>query len=52
MSLFSIGKVSDPKTEELIKRRRLQILIHSCIYYYLDSNLISDQQFDQWGERT
>ena len=35
------------KTEisELIKRRRLQILIHSCIYYEFNQNLITDIQW-------
>ena len=38
----------DP-TAELIKRRRLQMLIHSCLYYELDAELISDAQFDAWA---
>ena len=38
----------DP-TAELIKRRRLQMLIHSCLYYELDTELISDAQFDTWA---
>lgn len=32
----------------LIQRRRLQILIHSCIYYRLNDNLVSDELFDSW----
>ncbi|NLA24510.1 MAG: hypothetical protein GX879_06045 [Bacteroidales bacterium] len=38
------------KIAEKIQRRRLQILIHSKIYYDFNTNLISDQQFDQWGK--
>ena len=38
----------DP-TAELIKRRRLQMLVHSCLYYELDAELISDAQFDTWA---
>ena len=34
---------------ELIQRRRLQILVHSCLYYDLDTNIITDKQFDEWG---
>ena len=34
---------------ELIQQRRFQILIHSCIYYHFNSNLISDKQFDSWA---
>jgi len=33
----------------LIKRRRLQMLVHSCLYYEMDINIISDQQFDKWA---
>jgi NAD-dependent DNA ligase len=40
----------NPDTElgSLIKRRRLQILVHSCIYYEFGSNIITDSQFDAW----
>ena len=34
----------------LIQRRRLQILVHSCIYYELNKILITDAQFDAWGK--
>lgn len=39
------------KTEisELIKRRRLQILIHNCIYYEFNQNLITDTQWSIWA---
>ena len=33
----------------LINRRENQILIHACIYYAFDTNLISDYQYDQLG---
>ena len=33
---------------ELIKRRRNQVLVHSCIYYQYDESYISDHQFDAW----
>lgn len=32
-----------------IQQRRLQMLVHSCIYYELGSSLITDHQFDTWG---
>ncbi len=35
---------------ELIQRRRLQMLIHSKLYYDMDTNLITDKQFDEWGK--
>lgn len=36
--------------EELIRRRRYQLLIHSCIYYELDQNVISDSKWNAWSE--
>ncbi|HCV50507.1 MAG TPA: hypothetical protein DGP89_04110 [Saprospirales bacterium] len=38
----------DTKVGELIKRRRLNILVHSSMYYYLDTSIINDDQFDAW----
>lgn len=35
---------------ELIQRRRLQMLIHSCIYYELNKNIIPDKMFDALGK--
>lgn len=32
----------------LIRRRRRQILVHSCLYYKLDTNIVSDEEFDKW----
>lgn len=36
-------------TEELINRRRHQILLHSHLYYRLNINIISDHTFDEWS---
>lgn len=33
----------------LIRRRRLQILVHSYIYYELDQNIISDETWSKWA---
>ena len=30
----------------LINRRQRQILVHSCIYYKFDNNLIQDHEYD------
>jgi NAD-dependent DNA ligase len=43
-------KLTEEQAVELIKRRRLQILIHACIYYRLNDNVISDHQYDQWAK--
>lgn len=32
-----------------IQRRRLQLLIHSCLYYEMNINLISDSRWDTWA---
>ena len=32
-----------------IQQRRYQILVHSCIYYDLDLNLVSDAKWAEWG---
>lgn len=34
---------------ELINRRRHQILVHSILYYRLDSTLVPDATFDGWA---
>ena len=41
--------IAETEAGSLIKRRRLQLLVHSCIYYVLDQNIISDEQFDKWA---
>lgn len=32
-----------------IKQRRLQMLVHSCIYYALDENIVSDSTWSKWA---
>ena len=34
----------------LILRRRLQVLVHSCIYYHYNSSLVSDAQWQKWAD--
>ena len=36
--------------EERIKQRRLQILIHSYIYYELNQNIVSDAKWTKWAK--
>lgn len=33
-----------------IKQRRLQMLVHSCIYYEFNTSIITDKQFDTWAK--
>ena len=37
------------KIAEKIQQRRYQMLIHSCIYYRLNDNYISDTQWNEWA---
>lgn len=34
---------------ELIMRRRRQVLVHSVLYYKMDTNLISDTTWSRWA---
>lgn len=34
----------------LILRRRLQILVHSCLYYHLNNSVISDKKWQEWAD--
>lgn len=34
----------------LILRRRLQVLVHSCIYYELNENIVADSTWSAWAE--
>ena len=36
--------------QELIKRRRWQMIMHSAIYYRLDTNIISDHTWQSWAD--
>lgn len=48
MSLDLFFTEADDAVFEKIKRRRLQLIIHSAIYYEYNSNIISDHQYDAW----
>ena len=41
--------IAETKEGELIKRRRLQMLIHSCAYYEFDTEFISDDKWQEWA---
>ena len=54
--LFTIKKnkestQEEQKIKEEIKRLRKVILVHSVIYYRLNTNIISDIQFDKFAKR-
>ena len=47
---YELFKGEELNIAELIQQRRLQILVHSCIYYEYNRNVISDRQFDIWAK--
>lgn len=47
---YEIFSGKELEVAELILRRRMQMLVHSYIYYKMDMNLISDREFDMWGK--
>ena len=48
---IQVGQYTDEELPiaEIIQRRRIQMLIHSKLYYDMDTSLITDRQFDEWG---
>jgi tRNA 2-selenouridine synthase SelU len=47
-------KFSNPKqlkVAEDIQRLRLQLIVHSCIYYNMNSNIITDKQWDALAKK-
>lgn len=41
---------SDLKIADKILQRRLQMMVHSYLYYDLDTTLVSDFTFNRWGQ--
>lgn len=41
--------MEEARIAELITRLRRQILVHSVIYYRLNTNVISDAQWSEWA---
>ena len=39
----------DQTIEEKIKQRRAQMLVHSHLYYTLDTNIITDDKWQTWA---
>lgn len=50
MRTYELFSGDDLKVAELILRRRMQMMVHSYIYYTLNTNIITDRQFDEWGK--
>jgi hypothetical protein len=42
--------MTDTEIKELIKRRRGQMLVHSYLYYHMDTSIIPDDQWQTWAD--
>lgn len=42
---------TDEHIKSLIRRRRKQLLVHRVLYYVYNTNLITDQQYDEWNRQ-
>lgn len=50
MNTYDIFQDEQLKIAEKIQQRRLQLLVHSCIYYEMDRNIIDDRKWDIWAK--
>lgn len=50
MNTYDIFAGKDLEIAELIQQRRYQMLVHSCIYYVMSNNVITDKQWDEWAK--
>ena len=48
--LYEMYSGHELQVAELIQRRRLQLLVHSCLYYEMNTNLVTDRQWDIWAK--
>ena len=48
--LYEIFKDEELQIAEKIQQRRLQMLIHSRLYYIDDQNIISDYKWSEWAQ--
>ena len=48
--ITTIKTICSSELIELVRRRRSQMLIHSCIYYELNESIISDHQWQAWAD--
>ena len=50
LNTYDIFKASELMIAEKIQQRRLQLLVHSCIYYKFNYNIIDDRTWDKWAK--
>ena len=49
MRTYDLFTGDELEIAEKIQQRRYQLLVHSCIYYHLNQNIISDKKWDEWA---
>lgn len=49
MKTYELFTGDDLRIAELIQQRRLQILVHSCLYYEMNITKIDDVIWDRWA---
>ena len=49
INTYDLFTGQDLQIAEKIQQRRYQMLVHSCLYYHLNQNIISDKQWDAWA---
>lgn len=42
-------ELTKEEIQSFIKRRRKQVIVHSCIYYELDDSIVSDDTWQTWA---
>lgn len=50
VNTYDLFSGDELKIAEKIQQRRLQILVHSCIYYELNGSSISDRDWDRFAK--
>ena len=48
MKIKKLANYNDPVVE-LIRQRRAQMLIHSCLYYEMNESIVTDHQWQAWA---
>lgn len=48
--LFDEEALDKELIKQQIRQRRAQMLVHSCIYYEMNDNIVSDHQWQEWAE--
>ena len=50
INTYDLFEANELIIAEKIQQRRLQLLVHSCIYYKFNYNVIDDRTWDKWAK--